>query len=222
MEDKKINVTDNGIMYQVDGNEVKLCNFQQKLMDQMMGRKPGVNPDDKSIDIDSLSLSDYYNDELKPKFWAFNPQKYDAETLFYGREEDDKIGIKYVLIDTKTEQNVGRIIYKDNVGDLMEIIYIISHVGESFVDKRGHEYRFGTIWGINDVFSHYMTIIDSNPELEHLRRVMYYISGLIKGYCQETAYNVDMMMDVIEDVCDEYMLMKSETNNDNDDTDGDS
>ena len=52
MEDKKINVTDNGIMYQVDGNEVKLCNFQQKLMNQMMGRKPGVNPDDKSIDID--------------------------------------------------------------------------------------------------------------------------------------------------------------------------
>ena len=51
---------------------------------------------------------------------------------------------------------------------------------------------------------------------------MYYISGLIKGYCQETAYNVDMMMDVIEDVCDEYMLMKTETNNDNDNTDGDS
>ena len=61
-----------------------------------------------------------------------------------------------------------------------------------------------------------MAIIDSNPELEHLRRVMYYISGLIKGYCQENAYNVDMMMDVIEDVCDEYMLMKTETNNDND------
>ena len=143
MEDKKIHITDNGIMYQVDGNEVKLCNFQQKLMNQMMGRKPGVNPDDKSIDIDSLSLSDYYNDELKPKFWAFNPQKYDAETLFYGREEDDKIGIKYVLIDTKTEENVSCIIYKDNVGDLMEIVDAVcgsrdQNLDERFLDACAH------------------------------------------------------------------------------------
>ncbi len=202
------------IAYQINGNEIKLCDASDKKYDnvnKIQNKVPAffTPTATNNIDINKLTISDFYNSSLNSSFVAYNPPELEVDALFYKHEEyNELIGLKYILIDTETDESANTIFYRNSIGDLMEIIYIISHIGEEFYNKKGHICRFGTVFGINDIFLRYMRLIDSEPSFEQMRRVMYYISGLVKGYCKEKAINVQMMLDIIENVCKEYLVIK--------------
>ena len=206
-DDKKVYMTKDGIFYALEGNEVTMYNMNKRIM-ETLSNLPGVQMRNSKLDdIEDFSLKDFYDAEKNSAFLICN-LPYVEERLFYRTDDNKQIGIKYVLFDTETEESATRIIYRDTVGELMEIIYIIAHIGQEFHDKRGHVYKFGTIYGVNDVFSHYMDLVDDDGDLEKMRRVMFYIAGLIKGFCRTKAYNVEMMMNIIEQTIEDYHLSK--------------
>lgn len=217
--DRILHHTDDGIFYSVEGNIVTLFNFQQKLIEALRKTPVPFHVEFPSIDkVKNFSLKDFYSPEMNTAFMMFNPPMAD-ETLFYRSEDGQQIGLRYVIFDTETDETENRIIYRNTVGDLMEIIYIIAHIGQTFTDKRQHVYKFGTVYGVNEAFNRYMTLIEESEGLENMRRVMYYIAGIVKGVCRETAYTSAMMMNTIERVVEQYSISKlvEEANNEDGD-----
>ena len=131
---------------------------------------------------------------------------------------DEEIGTKFVLIDKDSGEQSTTFFYRNSVGQLMEIIYVLQRISDGLLDKRLHHYTFGTVTGVEKLYERFVELVESNDELEPMRRRMYFTGGLIKGYCQEKAWNMDMMLEIIDTTHFESMTVNEviETEDDDD------
>lgn len=209
-------MTSTGMMYGKRGNMIKLFGARQRIED----RKSFVNmlkgkTLSGDIDFSEMEFLDFYDSGLNERLYDWDPtgtkepmflrlQEEDEDYFEYDDDEDvlgddDVIGMKLILINTETDEKSSLTVYRENLGQLLEIIYVLVHIGDGLLDKKLRHHRIGTVMGINKIFDAYTELLDDDDELESLRRRLFYTAGLIKGYCQEKAYTIDMMLDIIDD-----------------------
>jgi hypothetical protein len=201
-------VTGDGIEYTLQGNEVKICNISERI---------GIAPLNlTSENIATLTLADYYDRNLNRVFAEFNPGKFEDDVLFFEGTGKEKglIGTNFVVFNQTTNSTDTLHVFRETVGDLMEMIYAVAHIGTDFKDKKGDVYKFGTVYGVNEVFLHFMELMDSCEDMEPLRRILYYTAGAIKGVCSCMARNSGWMLEIIDEVSLKIMHLKKESEED--------
>lgn len=160
------------------------------------------------INIDKLTFSDFYTDaDLTRRLPKWNPTL-NPEALFY-KNKSGRLGMMLILFDdTVGTDREEMIIWRDSLGEFMEILFALSIINGKILDKRYHEYKFATADGIQAFFTRYMEILKTAGEESYLNTVkqrLAFTAGIIKASCQESVYKCFDMLIAIDEISDSCM-----------------
>ena len=184
------------------GKEKRPLTLEEKAVEEHRRRFPEI------INIQKLSFSDFYTDpDLTRRLPKWNPTLY-QEPLFH-RDRDGRLGMTLIFLDDNTgTDREEMMIWRDSLGEHMEILYALTIINGKIMDKRFHEYKFATGDGIQNIFSRYMELLRAAGDDSYLNIVkqrLAFTAGVIKSVCCESVWRCDDMLSVVDEITDECM-----------------
>ena len=182
-----LSTKDGPVTFTIDGNEVSVRETKTShRLDGLMG-------------LQSMTFQYLYNEKNNEKFNKWNPGRL-ADDIFIMNEEHDLIGIYLEVIDREDDDNSHAIeIYRRNVGELMEILFILGSLGEDLCDSEDRSYKFATLIGVSDVFDRYTKLLQK-PDHEASLNYLMYMAGKVRGCCEMLADDASGICDVLNEV----------------------
>lgn len=209
-----IGKTKDGVIYKKSGNCIKVFSSAPEYKGAI-NKKRQENLL-KKLNPGEFDLGDFYNGEINCVLPEFNPNNLDKPVFLYDKQTG-YVGTTIVVFNLATDEQDSRVIFRPTLGDLMEIVWVMAHIGDEFIDKRLYRYKFGTPLGSEKFFEQYVRILEDDDDTEPVRIKMMYTAGLIKGFCQEKAWCPSQMTQIVDEV---HLFIMTDVDFDNEDEDG--
>ena len=177
---------DGPITFSIDGNEVMM--YESKSSHRVDGQS-----------LEDMTFEYLYDAGNNKAFEQWNPGNIKSG-VFHVNKDNGLIGIYLELIDRGyPERNYAMEIYRKDVGSLMEVLFIMTSLGENLCDAYEHSYKFATLIGVSDIMEHYAEMIQQ-PHREASLNWLMYVAGKVRGYCENRAENAAQMANIINEV----------------------
>ena len=145
-----------------------------------------------NTDIKTLKWEDFFDEKLIN--WVFKDYKnVDGEQCFVLETPEDfehsRIGMYVGLMNKKTRNVTGRYIFRDSVGTLMVVAFVLTECTDA-EDKRGNQYDVIMPKNVMKIFEHFQERI-FNEATEKMKSYFAFMGGLLESTMKSKATSPD-------------------------------
>ena len=150
------------------------------------------------VDVTKLEWDDFFTEEVtNPIFFKAFDKDSKMRLFLPGEEEyEGQIGMWIGVTDEETNKSFGRFIYKDCVGTLLVIMFVLINCTK-LRDKRDHRFSVATMRGVNPVYEHFRTRILTEATAQ-TKAYFAYLGGVVESVCRAKATSPEKIIKMVD------------------------